>query len=103
MRVARYLPERVELEVRSETGGALVLADAFYSGWRATVDGEKAQLLPANAAARALLLPAGAHHVELAFRTPGLRPAVAVALLTLALGAAFAVAGRLRARQGMPG
>ncbi|HMK72103.1 MAG TPA: hypothetical protein VK454_02125 [Myxococcaceae bacterium] len=103
VRIVRYLPERVELEVRSERGGALVLADAFYSGWRATVDGRAAQLLPANVAVRALLISGGPHRVELSFRTPGLLPAAALALLTLAVGAAFAAAGRLRARRGMPG
>ena len=106
VRLTRYLPEHVEVTARSETPAVLVLADAFYSGWTATVDGRAAELLPANVAARGLLLVPGEHHVALAFRTPGLRPAVALALGTLALGAASGVAGarrRLRARPGMPG
>ena len=106
VRVARDLPERVELEAQLGTGGLLVLADAYYSGWTATVDGRPASILPANVATRGVLLEPGRHRVVFSFRTPWLRPALAVALLALALGGASGLATgwtRVRARRGMPG
>jgi uncharacterized membrane protein YfhO len=42
--------------------------DAYYPGWRATVDGQAVDILRANYAFRAIALEAGAHEVALAYR-----------------------------------
>jgi uncharacterized membrane protein YfhO len=42
--------------------------DAFYPGWRATVDGEGAKVARANYAFRAIALEAGAHEVILSYQ-----------------------------------
>ena len=99
-------PERVEITVEASTPGALVLADAFYPGWTASVDGAPASILPANVAVRAVRLTPGAHRIAFVFRTPGLRAALTLSGATLLLGAAFGLAGavgRLRARRRSPG
>lgn len=45
----------------------LVVADAPYPGWRATVDGEAVPIYPANVLGKAVAVPAGGHRVELVF------------------------------------
>ena len=45
----------------------LVVADTWYPGWRATVDGVPAELLRANYAYRAVWLEAGDHTVEMIY------------------------------------
>jgi len=60
----------------------LVLADAWHSDWRVTVHGEPAELLRANFAFRAVVVPAGAHNVTFSYR-PASWP---VALPLCALG-----------------
>ncbi|MCX7681877.1 MAG: YfhO family protein [Anaerolineae bacterium] len=59
---------RVTIHVTLETPGYLVLADTWYPGWQATVDGEPAPLMRANYAFRAVWLEAGEHTVEMAYR-----------------------------------
>ncbi|MGZ3428661.1 MAG: YfhO family protein, partial [Polyangia bacterium] len=64
--------KRVVVEAEVASAGVLVLSDAWYPGWRATVDGEPAPLLRADYALRGVALPAGRHVVEFTFRS---RPA----------------------------
>ena len=82
-------PEYVSVEVDSvREGSVLVLTDAFYTGWTASIDGTPAEILPANHVVRGVMVPRGKHLVEFRYRTPGLIPAAGVSLLTLILGGA---------------
>ncbi len=98
-RLVTDLPERVDVETASGGPVLLVLNDAYAAGWRATVDGRLAEILPANYLARGVWVPAGAHRVEFAYRTPGLREGWAVFLLG---GLVLAVAAGRKARSGGP-
>jgi hypothetical protein len=106
VQVVSYEPDRVELDAAATASAVLVLADAHYSGWRATVNGNPAPILPTNVAGRGLLLEPGNHHVVFSYRTPGLFPALVVSMATLVLGASCAFLGawrRVRARRRVPG
>lgn len=89
-----YAPERVEVEVDAADGSLLVLNDAYYEGWTATVDGEPAQIIPANVAVRGVRLTAGTHKVVFAYRQSGLRSGLALAGLTVLM---FVIAAVIRA------
>jgi hypothetical protein len=64
---ASYEPERVRLSTASESAGMLVLTDAHYPGWIATVDGQPAEIYQANGYFRGILVPPGNHTVEFHF------------------------------------
>jgi len=80
--ILRDEPTRVEIEAELEAPGLLVLADSYYPGWRATVDGKPAEILPTNHLFRGVPVPAGRHVVRFEYRS-GL----------LMLGAAVSAAG----------
>jgi len=63
-----YGPNDVVLHVETDAPALLVLSDTFYPGWRATVDGQPVPIYRTNAALRGVLVPAGAHRVEMHFR-----------------------------------
>jgi hypothetical protein len=83
VRVASYAPERVEIAVRNSTPTLLVVNDAFYQGWMASVDGKPAEIVPANYAVRGLELDRGQHQVVFSYRAPGLLVGLCISLLSL--------------------
>jgi hypothetical protein len=90
--ITSYRPEQVELVARLGTPGWLVLTDANYPGWQATVNGQPAEIIPANLMFRAIPLPAGEHLVQFEFRPGSLRLGAIItglAWLVLAAGLAF--------------
>lgn len=99
--VLRYGYEAITVRVGSERPTTLFVADAFASGWSATVSGLPARVAPANIAGRAIAIPAGTHLVELSYRDPGLRPGLALSALGLAgVAAAILFERRCARRQG---
>lgn len=61
------------LDIDAAGPGTLIVADTWYPGWVATVDGVETPIWRANLWQRAIPLPPGAHHVHLAFALPKLR------------------------------
>lgn len=72
--------------VTANRPGWLVVAEGHAAGWEAWVDGQRAPLVPAYLAFRAVPLPAGDHLVEFRYELPGLRLGLLLALLGLVLG-----------------
>ncbi|HEY9715207.1 MAG TPA: hypothetical protein V6C72_17180, partial [Chroococcales cyanobacterium] len=62
------LPEYQKYRVGLPKPGLFVLADQYYPGWQATVDGEVAPVLKANAFMRAVAVPAGDHTIAFTFK-----------------------------------
>jgi hypothetical protein len=72
----------VSATVRSTGAALLVLADPWYPGWRAYVDGRPQKLLRVNHAFRGVRVPAGAHRVEFRFEDSRYRWGVGLAAFT---------------------
>jgi hypothetical protein len=64
--------ERLRIEAEALADATLVVNDAFWPGWRATVDGEEVPILAADVLVRAVRFPAGRHTVEMAYSPPEL-------------------------------
>ncbi len=81
--VTWYAPERVAIEVDADAPGYLVLADAWYPGWEATVDGEPSPIHRADVLFRAVAVDAGRHRVVFTFRPASLRVGAVISLAGL--------------------
>ncbi|MBL8045302.1 MAG: YfhO family protein [Anaerolineales bacterium] len=93
--ILAYAPELIRI---SATGpGYLLLTDAFYPGWAATVDGAPAEILRANLMFRAVALPAGEHVVEFRYAPPSVTLGLWVS--GLAWGILFVVSASALRRQ----
>jgi hypothetical protein len=100
--IVRFEPERIVVRADSQTPALLVLAEPWFPGWSATVNGSAASCLPANAWMRAVPVPAGKSEVVLTFRSTRLSYGAGLSLLGLgivvALRARRSRGGRLATR-----
>lgn len=98
--IVEYGLSTVTVSVETDQPGYLVLADAYYPGWHATVDGRPVPIHRANYAFRAVYVPAGQHIVRFSFEPFVWRVGLVLSGLSLLGLLAWAgLAWRLRARQ----
>lgn len=80
-----YEPQRSILEVNSSEPGLLFISDAYYPGWRATIDNQPTEILKANYAFRAISVPSGKHIVHMWYEPESYRFGVLITLLSLTI------------------
>jgi hypothetical protein len=88
----------VVLETPPASDGYLVVAENWYVGWRATVDGRPAPVLRANVAQIGVPLPAGSREVRLTFVSPSYQRGKLVTMLSLVAVLALVIVPRVRRR-----
>lgn len=59
-----YKEQESTLLVKSSSDGLLFVSDLYYPGWKVYVDGDKKDILRANYAFRAVIVPEGEHEVQ---------------------------------------
>jgi hypothetical protein len=64
---SQFKAQRADIEVEATGPSLVVVAQTYYHNWRVYVDGQPSPLLRANYAFQALQVPAGRHHVRLAY------------------------------------
>ncbi|MCL4531189.1 MAG: YfhO family protein [Chloroflexi bacterium] len=65
--ITEYQSERVAIKASTSKLGYLVLADSFYPGWEAFVDGQRTPIYRADYAFRAVMLKPGEHTIIFEF------------------------------------
>jgi len=92
--ITAFEPERVVVRTKSDAPGILVLAEAWYPGWRATVDGRSTEVFPVNGWMRGVVVPAGQSEVVFAFHSRLLVAGLAVSLASAGIVLALLLRGR---------
>jgi uncharacterized membrane protein YfhO len=73
------------IDVDAPQDGFLLLADTFYPGWGAQVDGSFVPLYRANVMVRGIQIPKGHHQVRFSFDPPGFATGLQVTMISLSL------------------
>jgi Bacterial membrane protein YfhO len=82
-KIVRYENELVTIATSTHNEGILVLADSYYPGWKAFVDGREEVIRKANLFFRAVPLPAGNHTVEFRYEPRSFMIGLIVSATTL--------------------
>lgn len=87
-------PDEMVLRAHLERDGLVVLADTFYPGWHAYVDGREQPIYAANLAFRGVAVAAGEHAVVFRYKPLALYRGVLVALTALVMCVGLVMQGR---------
>jgi hypothetical protein len=94
--------EALRVEAEADADATLVIADAWWPGWEATIDGWSVSIFPADGLVRAVRWPAGRHVLVMRYRPPEVRTGLWVSALGLGvLGVWIASMRRKRAPHGL--
>lgn len=86
VKILTYEPNKVTIEVAvSRSPKFLVLADNYYPGWGAFVDGKKQKILRANFTLRAVYLEPGKHEVRFVYNPASFKLGAGISAVTLIL------------------
>jgi hypothetical protein len=99
VRGGRWGQRSLSVDVAADRPALLVVSQAWYRGWEATVDGARAPVVRTDAILQGVPVPAGVHHVELRYRAPGLLAGEAVTGLTIVALLAAIIERRRREHQ----
>jgi len=83
VQTVRHAANEVELAVVVTKPSIVVLTDAYYPGWKAYIDGRKADIFRANSLFRAVEVPAGTHSVLFRYEPTSFYLGIVISLLTL--------------------
>jgi hypothetical protein len=90
--------EALWIEAESAGPALLVVQDAYWAGWRASIDGDPTEILAADALVRAVRWPAGRHRLEMRYDPPGVRLGLTLSVVGALLVALLAGLGWRAAR-----
>jgi hypothetical protein len=95
-RITTDSPDTLVIDVSGNAGGYLVLADTFFPGWIAAVDGAEREILRANIAFRAVSVRPGERSVTFVYRPASFRAGAIVSALALLCMLGLSVGGARR-------
>ena len=84
--LTNFEPNRLEYDYTNSRPGTIVFSEIYYPyGWKAAIDGKKAEHYRVNYVLRALNVPAGSHHVTFVFDPDSVRLGEAIAIVCIIL------------------
>ena len=78
-----YGHNKVELEIKTDGSGFLVLADRYDEGWRASLDGKGVPIYRTNAILRSVFVPVGEHKLTFSYEPWLFKVGLYLALMTV--------------------
>lgn len=100
--IQRYENSAVTMATVSNGESILVLADSFYPGWKAYVDGTQTAIFRANYFYRAVRLPGGKHQVEFRYEPTSFKIGAIISLATLLFIILISISVCVRQRKRVP-
>lgn len=81
--IERYGNTMVNLRAQTNSESILILADSYYPGWKAFLNGRETKIFRANHFYRAVFLPEGTHRIEFLYEPWSFKVGMIISLSTL--------------------
>lgn len=100
--IQRYENNSVTISAEANGDGFLILADAFYPGWKAYIDGQETPIMRANHFYRAVAVPSGNHRIEFKYEPLSFKIGAFISILTVVSIIIVSLTVAMRKRQLAP-
>ncbi len=100
--ITSFAPEQVVLRTESPIAAILSTSLIDYPGWQAAIDGQPAPILRADTALMAVVVSAGSHTVQFAYRPQSYTIGALISVLTLIVMGGIGLAVSLRRSNSKP-
>jgi len=100
--ISSYTPDMLTVDVETSQPAMLVIAEPYYPGWQASVDGESTDIWRVNHALRGVWVEEGQHQIEMVYDPDSFRTGARISLGTLGtmlIGVMISVAVHFRRRR----
>lgn len=87
--IKKYKPSEILVGTSSSTNQLLYVSDTFFPGWKAYVDNNRVEILRANYAFRAVIIPKGKHEVFMKYEPLSMQLGVVISFLSLLVSMIF--------------
>jgi hypothetical protein len=95
--ITAYEGDRYRVHYRSSAQAVLRMAIPYFPGWHARAEGRELQVLPADVALTAIVVPAGEHDIDVTYRSTWFATGASVSALAWVAGTALLFNRRRRA------
>lgn len=99
VQIRSYENSVVTIGVQTNSEGILVLADSYFPGWKAFIDGTETKIFKANHFYRAVKVPVGAHVIEFRYQPASFAVGLVISCITLSMIGLISIVLYLRARR----
>ena len=96
VKLINYQPDAVMVQTNSNGNRLLFLSDTYYPGWHAYVDGIPTEILRADYAFRAVVVPAGNHTVSFIFRSESFTIGTVISLMSILIAGLFILKSKIK-------
>jgi hypothetical protein len=87
--ITHFEPESIDVSTHSDATGILVLDEAWYPGWRATIAQTPVNVFPVNGWMRGVVVPPGDHEIKFTYHSRFLQLGSGVSLVSALILAAL--------------
>ncbi len=81
--IIEYKPNKVKIKSQAEKEALLYLSDTYYPEWEAFVDNKKTEVLKANHAFRAIVVPEGNHEVVFKYTGKAFKKGLVISFVSI--------------------
>jgi hypothetical protein len=96
--IVRYEPLETVIDCRLEEAGILVVSDAYYPGWKVSVDGVPGRIIPADCMFRGVPLEKGIHKVRFSYEPAAFRIGAWISVFSVFLTVCYLFIAALKGR-----
>ena len=79
----QFSNQKIEVSYDAQKQSRLLLADTFYPGWKAFVDGKETEIFPADLNSKFILAPKGSHKVEFGYKPKSFEIGKIISMISL--------------------